>query len=173
MRSKFWLLGVALCGAAACVPKPEQPAPQPKAPAPAPAPPAPPPASADWRDIALTPGNWTYGTTPEGSAARFGTAGASRFAVHCRRAERRVVLAIEGAHAGPMIVRTSSLARSLALSVQQQPIAASQAVLAASDPLLDAIAFSRGRFTVEVPGAPMIVIPAWPEPARVIEDCRS
>jgi hypothetical protein len=32
--------------------------------------------------------------------------------------------------------------------------------------------FSRGRFTVEVPGAPMLVIPAWPEPARVIEDCR-
>jgi hypothetical protein len=44
--------------------------------------------------------------------------------------------------------------------------------LQARDPLLDQIAFSRGRFTIEAPGAAMLVIPAWPEAARVIEDCR-
>jgi hypothetical protein len=45
-------------------------------------------------------------------------------------------------------------------------------VLAATDPLLDAIAFSRGRFAVEAPGLPTLILPTWPEPARVVEECR-
>jgi hypothetical protein len=48
--------------------------------------------------------------------------------------------------------------------------------LAANDPFLDKLAFSRGRFVVAgaVSGqaAVRLVIPAWPEPARAIEDCR-
>lgn len=39
------------------------------------------------------------------------------------------------------------------------------------DPLLDAIAFSRGRIAVGLPGTSAIVLPAWAEPARVVEDC--
>jgi hypothetical protein len=72
-----------------------------------------------------------------------------------------------------MTVRTTSVARNLPLSVQTEPLAYVSGMVSANDPLLDAIAFSRGRFTVEVPGLPMLVLPAWPEPARVIEDCRS
>ena len=41
-----------------------------------------------------------------------------------------------------------------------------------TDPLLDAMAFSRGRFMLEMPGAPTLYLPAWPELSRVIEDCR-
>jgi hypothetical protein len=44
--------------------------------------------------------------------------------------------------------------------------------LPASDPLLEQMAFSRGRFLVTVEGGPSLVVPAWPELARVIEDCR-
>lgn len=44
--------------------------------------------------------------------------------------------------------------------------------LAAGDQLLDAIAFSRGRFGLEVPGLPPLVLPAYPELTRVVEDCR-
>ncbi|MFW2831304.1 hypothetical protein [Sphingomonas sp. ID0503] len=47
-----------------------------------------------------------------------------------------------------------------------------EAALRASDPFLDKIAFSRGRFTVSLAGQPRLVIPAWAEPGRVIEDCR-
>jgi hypothetical protein len=46
------------------------------------------------------------------------------------------------------------------------------APLPAADPLFDQMAFSRGRFTIAAEGLPMLVIPAWPEPARAIEDCR-
>ena len=46
------------------------------------------------------------------------------------------------------------------------------AELPRTDPLLDAIAFSRGRFAVSVSGTPALVLPAWPELTRVVEDCR-
>ena len=44
--------------------------------------------------------------------------------------------------------------------------------MAARDPLLDAIAFSRGRFSLEVAGLAPLYLPSWPELSRVIEDCR-
>lgn len=44
--------------------------------------------------------------------------------------------------------------------------------LPAGDPLLDAIAFSRGRFALEAAGLPTLYLPAWPELSRVVEDCR-
>ena len=42
----------------------------------------------------------------------------------------------------------------------------------AYDPLLDAIASSRGRIGFSTSGAPALVVPPWAEVARVIEDCR-
>ena len=139
-----------------------RPAPQPvSAPAPPPSPPPPPapsPPPEDWRDIALTPGDWRYG---EEGAARFGADGAG-FTIRCDRAGRRILLARDGA-AGTMTVRTSEGSRNFA---------SASAALPASDAFLDAIAFSRGRFTVEAAGVPMLVLPSWPEPSRVIEDCR-
>jgi hypothetical protein len=45
--------------------------------------------------------------------------------------------------------------------------------LTASDPLLDAIASSRGRIGFGVGVQPPLVVPPWPEPSRVIEDCRA
>lgn len=45
-------------------------------------------------------------------------------------------------------------------------------MLPASDPLLDQMAFSRGRFMVTAEGGASIVVPAWPEFARVVEECR-
>jgi hypothetical protein len=43
--------------------------------------------------------------------------------------------------------------------------------LGARDPLLDAMAFSRGA-AVEVAGLPALVLPADPAISRVVEDCR-
>jgi hypothetical protein len=40
------------------------------------------------------------------------------------------------------------------------------------DPLLDAMAFSKGRFAVEIGGLPTLYAPSWAEVTRVIEDCR-
>ncbi len=163
---------------AGCVPKreaPPTPAPQrPQAqPQPQPLPPAPPPRT-DWRDMPLTPGAWVYRSQGNTSQALFGPAsGEAAFIVRCDRVRREVSLWREGTTSGNMMtVRSTERARNLPLSVQAQPLPYVWSALPASDRFLDATVFSRGRFAVEVPGTPMLVIPSWPEPARVLEDCR-
>ncbi|HEY1606810.1 MAG TPA: hypothetical protein VGF77_14555 [Allosphingosinicella sp.] len=170
---RAFTLGAAAAAAialAGCVPRPAapvapplMPVPPPPAPPVPPPPPAPPPPPQDWRDIALTPGDWTYRPDPGGSVATFGTA-APDFALRCLSAVRQMVMERTGAAAGArLVVRTSFGTRTVA----------SGTPLPAGDPLLDQMAFSRGRFTIAAEGLPMLVIPAWPEPARTIEDCRS
>jgi hypothetical protein len=121
----------------------------------------------DWADSALSPGEWTY--SGDGFAA-FGPAGRPSFTIRCEPS-RQVSLSRTGAATSTALtVRTSSTARTLPARSSAGALAAT---LAASDPFLDAMAFSRGRFTVETPGVPALVVPAWPEAARVVEDCRS
>lgn len=157
----LWMSGAALA-VSACVPSREAPPPAapppPTRPAPVPAPPPPPPA--DWRDAPLTPGTWTL--EQGGTAASYG----AHFQLRCDAAARRVALVRSGAAAGTMVIRTTYGARSLTMA------AGGQAALPANDPLLDQIAFSRGRFTVEIAGMPTLTLPSWAEPARVIEECR-
>ena len=169
-------LGVILL-AAACVPKPRSDAPPPlpprqePAPAPAPAPAAPP--VQDWGDLPLTPGAWTYAGEPSGSRASYGPAqGEAQFVLRCERAGRRILISRAGTDR-PLTLRTSYGARTVALVPQAGSPAHAAASLSASDALFDQIAFSRGRFTVDAPGAPRLVLPAWPETARVVEDCRA
>lgn len=121
-----------------------------------------PPPFEDWRDRALTPGEWTYAAVTGGSEARFGLEGeAARLTMRCDTARRQVLLARDTA-APVLEVETTFGRRVLAPATE----------MAAGDPLLDEIAFSRGRFLVRTMGLPTLTIPAWPEPARVIEDCR-
>ena len=81
-----------------------------------------------------------------------------------------VTLALPGPAALPpgttLTITTSDTSRSFALS------GAPTLTLSPHDPILDAIAFSRGRFMVAVTGGPRLILPAWAEVARVIEDCR-
>lgn len=163
---------------AGCVPRPA-PTPQQQAPRPAPPPaPAPAPApqpSADWRDLLLTPGSWSYRVDAAGTQALFGPAGfGASFTLRCDKSRRTISLMRQGITTGnTMTIRTSFGQRNFPLSVQTNPIPYVFSTLPVADPFFDTIAFTRGRFTVQVPGTDMLIIPAWPEPARVIEDCRS
>jgi hypothetical protein len=115
------------------------------------------------RAAPLTAGSWLYRPTASGSESRFGT----RFLISCNRASRTVAIQrLDSATSsvGPLVIATDTLARTLP---------AGGASLRANDPLLDAIAFSRGRFIVTGDGGEMLVLPAWPEAARSIEDCRN
>jgi hypothetical protein len=175
--ARIWMLLGAAAAATACAPRretppPEQPRQQVRTPAPLP--PAPPPPPADWRDMPLSQGAWSYRNEGAVSRAVFGPAASEgSFIVRCDRASRQVSLWRQGTATGNMMtVRTSYQARNFPLSVQTDPLPYVFSGVPASDRFLDGIAFSRGRFTIEVPGTPMLVIPAWPEPARVIEDCR-
>ncbi len=170
------LLGT-IATAVACVPRREPPPPpepqRPIARPPVQAPPPPPP-RADWRDIPLTPGTWSYRNEGQVSFAMFGPAASQpAFIIRCDHAARDLRLSRQGsAAANGLTIRTSYSARTFPVTVQAQALPYLSAVLPANDRFLDGIAFSRGRFTVEVPGLPMLVLPAWAEPARVLEDCR-
>lgn len=119
----------------------------------------------------LTPGSWVYsGDGGSTSSATFGSPGNPAFRIYCETPTRSVFLQRFGVAASrTMAVRTSFGARSLAIEPGAQ---FSTATLTARDPFLDNLIFSRGRISVEVAGLPMLVIPAWAEPARVVEDCR-
>lgn len=75
---------------------------------------------------------------------------------------------VPGANA--ITIRTETLDRALRADTSDSSVTA---VLSASDPLLEAMAFSKGRFAVLVAGGPQLFLPAWPEVTRVIEECRS
>jgi hypothetical protein len=174
---RFPVILAAAAVLAGCVPAARTPAPDPvRAAAPVLAP-APPPV--DWRDRPATPGTWTYRRQDRGrSVASYGQADAA-FALRlvCDPGSRSVTMSMAGAPgARPVTVRTSSVTRTLPAAFIAQadarPPFTHDIRLGADDPLLDAIAFSRGRFVVEQAGTPALVVPAWPEIGRVIEDCR-
>lgn len=147
-------------------PAPVRPAPPPPISRPVPAPPV-----LDWQDLPLSPGSWTY-DGGQGLQASFG-ASAPGFVLRCDLQSRQMLLMRPGITTGNvMTVRTTDTRRSLPLSVSPNTAATPYVSLNTDDPLLDSIIFSRGRFTIEVPGLPMLVLPSWPEPARVVEDCR-
>jgi hypothetical protein len=119
-------------------------------------------------------GDWSYTATADGSEARFADAtGNPQLIVHCTRATRHVSISKPASAAAPSInVWTSSQTRSVPssfnpatgrLSFDLQPY----------DALLDAIATSRGRIGFSVGTQPALVVPPWPELARVVEDCRA
>ena len=129
--------------------------------------------AADYTAAPVAGGSWRYVPVAGGSDARFIDATATiRLTIHCTRATRRVMISHTSAvPASSMAVWTSSAARTLPGGFDPKGMRVS-AEVAATDPLLDAIAFSRGRFAVSLPGSSALVVPAWPETARAIEDCR-
>ena len=170
MAARF-RLGAA-CGAlgalAACTTAPAPPAPPPVAAPPPPAAPPPrdlPPVS--WQDRTPTPGDWRYVDGPNARAS-YGSADAL-FTVECTGDGHIRFMWPRAAAAGTIAIRTTSSERALPASAGADGISAT---LTATDPLLDEIAFSRGRILVQAEGQADLVLPTWPEPARVIEDCR-
>jgi hypothetical protein len=161
-------LTLVLAALSACVPAPQLAPRETPPPRSAPPPPPLPPAPRDWRDAPATPGGWSWSREGNGSVARFGE---GLFAIRCVGAGGPIRVERAGAARGPlpMTITTTSLARPLTAQPVGNMVAAS---LSARDPLLDAMAFSRGRIAVEVAGTAPLYIPAWPEMARVIEECR-
>lgn len=108
--------------------------------------------------LTIAPGQWVHSSTPTGSEARYG----AYLTIRCDRASRTVTIMRPGLAPQPLAIVTSALSRTVPTGGRLQ----------ANDSLLDAIAFSRGRFLVSGGGA-ALAIPSWPEAARSIEDCRN
>jgi hypothetical protein len=118
-------------------------------------------------------GDWTYAATATGSEATFANAGAQpQLTIRCTRATRRITIAKPTSTAAPLLwVWTSSQTRNLPASYDAAAARVS-AELAAYDPLLDAMAASRGRIGFSTSGVAALVVPPWGDVGRVIEDCR-
>lgn len=131
------------------------------------------PAGVNPANMAMRAGSWSYATTAIGSEASFiDASGAPQLSLRCVRANRSLVLSVRGVPATSLSIWTSALSRSVPATYDAASGRVS-ASLAANDRLLDEIAFSRGRFSFAVAGLSPVVVPARPEAARAIEDCRN
>jgi len=124
---------------------------------------APSPAPADWRNRPVTAGAWTWRSSAESSEALFSDGTGVQLVIRCTRASRRVSFSRS-------LIPTTVPIR-IATTSSERTLPPGNGLLA-TDPLLDAIAFSRGRLWVDVQGASPLILRSAAEPARAIEDCR-
>jgi hypothetical protein len=118
-------------------------------------------------------GSWVYAATAGGSEATFNDpSNRPQLTIRCTRSNRRVAILKNAPNPSPsMWVWTSSQTRSLPTTYDSSSARVS-ADLGAYDPLLDAIASSRGRIGFSTSGLAALVVPPWADVVRVIEDCR-
>lgn len=156
------LLAVLLAGCVAA-PKPAVPPPRPPVVvAPPPAPVLPPPPAQPWDELPVTEGGWQLAA--DGRTARFvDDGGVERAAIACAVPGRIVRIGLNAERTMRLGILTSSELRDLML-------ADGSADVPVGDPILDAIAFSRGRFALRA--SQLLVLPVQAEIGRVIEDCR-
>ena len=166
---------VAIAAVAACAPPPKPaPAPRPQVQRPEPVQPRPvtPARSDSWIDQPRTPGTWRWAIVEGKSAANYA---GGEFTMVCESASNKLALVRRGVTSAPsaqMTIRTTGESRVVSAVRVGGDMPAVVAVLPPRDSLLDAMAFSRGRFAVEVAGLPTLYLPSWTEVSRVIEDCR-
>ena len=132
-----------------------------------------PSAAADHSYSPVSPGAWTYRAVSGGSEATFvDSTNTARIVVLCSTVTRLVTISrISTAPAATLSFWTSSVTRDLPARFDANARRVITQV-AARDPLLDAMVFSRGRFAISMPGSPALVVPAGTEVAHVVEDCR-
>ncbi len=183
MKTHFAYLLTSFAFLNGCSSTPPAPPPQntTSVPAPPPAPrltPATVPTPADWQDRPAAAGQWAYRPDGKGSIALFGPAGAdARFAIRCDLSAKRIYLTHPGqfpsGEGGKMLVRASTSMKSFEAGNTGGAPALIGASVDPRDPQLDAMAFSRGTFLIGIKGMADLILPAWPEIARVVEDCRT
>ena len=177
---------VSILALAACVPAtktppaqvaaPSRPAPARPAPVQAPTMTSPTSAETNWMDIPATAGDWAFTAFPFGSQAMFrGPAGMeTALSLSCNAQSRQVTLLRLGRSDRPLSMRilTETASRSGIAEPVAEQFPGVVLRLDPNDPLLDAMALSKGRFAVEVEGLAPLYLPSHAEVSRVIEDCR-
>lgn len=174
-------LALVSCAPAAKAP-PVAAAPAPRVPVSAAAParpaPQPAPASSDWMDAALSLGAWIYQDFGPGNGKRSLFADPDDtyyFSLSCATGPdgMQVQFTRTGNPAKrylAMTIRTETAQRTLTGERFGSKIII--AGVPATDPLLDAMALSKGRFAVEVEGEAPLILPSHAEVSRLVEDCR-
>ena len=127
-----------------------------------------------WTDWELSPGAWVYRQDERGSIALFGAIGSDALVtLRCDKVRARLFLSRASDVGGTMTVRASSTSKAISVQPTGGKPAYAASEVGVGDPILDAMAFSRGRVALELNGALNIAIPVWSEIGRVVEDCRA
>ncbi len=176
MQTRHLILSIVITLSACAAPPPppaREPAPMPKPVIVTPAQPL--LQTGDWTVWRLAAGEWVYRRDERGSVALFGVSGENaKVTLRCDTSRKRVYLAREGsATIGKTVIRSSSSMKEFAANPTggTPPYLASE--IMPNDPILDAMAFSRGRIAIEVTGQPPVAIPSWAEITKIVEDCRA
>lgn len=124
-------------------------------------------------DAPQTPGNWSYRDAANSSAASFAKRGQMPvLVITCDKMAKRVrfVRRVEKPSNRAVWIETETVRR----EAQAEPLGKNNVrwQFDGRDPVLDAMAFSKGRFAVAVAGEKPLLPPSWTEVSRVIEDCR-
>ncbi|RVU03849.1 hypothetical protein EOE18_13365 [Novosphingobium umbonatum] len=166
------LLLLTLTLAACTVPPAAPPAPAPVVAAPRPAPP-PVAQPLDWQSAPVAEGHWQLDTGHRPAQARF-AAPSQQLTAQCSSDHRFVQITLHASHSAPL-TPTLAITTSRGQRVLDASLLEGSRLLVnlpVGEKLLDAIAFSRGRWMVEVPGLAPLILPATPEFGRVVDDCR-
>jgi len=123
-------------------------------------------AAVDWRDAPLAPGAWALQIAGRVSAASYGGA----ITMACRDGVVEIALPGPASSPAPQFTIITSSRRADRSGLADDAL---RLRIPAGDGLLDAIAFSRGRFAVEAEGRGRLILPADPVISRVVEDCRA
>ena len=131
-------------------------------------------------DAPRTSGNWSYNDLGFATQALYSNDGQDVFVIQCMvedpaSSTKRIALGRPGTFDTdvPMRILTETTERGFtAKSFTYGPTSGVRVFISARDPLLDAMALTKGRFAVETSGSPTLYLPAWAEVTRVIEDCR-
>jgi hypothetical protein len=126
-------------------------------------------------DAPQTAGDWFFSSGADSSTASFGPPESEAiFGLSCNFGSRAITLIQEGEASGPVpvTIRTETTDRTLTAQPTGTELPAIAVTLNPRDPILDAMALSKGRFAVQTLGLPALYTPAGPEITRVIEDCR-
>jgi hypothetical protein len=124
----------------------------------------------DWHDAPLNAGAWRWEAGNGVSRARFGTPEQMVAEIACHAGTINILLPHKAA-VEPTLFALSTATKSWQATAQAGASGYSVA-LDARDRVWDALAFTRGRFALELGGVGMVVLPADPAISRVVEDCR-
>jgi hypothetical protein len=130
----------------------------------------------NYLDAPRSQGSWTYIPDDNGGQAAYGSGGSNNtvFALTCFKAAGQIGLMrmIDGSNPSAIRIKTETTERTLDASPIDTQSNILMALVVASDPILDSMAITKGRFVVAVEGERTLYLPAWAEVTRVIEDCR-
>ena len=126
--------------------------------------------SGSWIDWPITPGDWVYRQDARGSIALFGQAGADALVtLRCDRQRGRIYLARSSSQQGANFnLRSSARLKQLTArtTAGTKPYVAAE--IMPNDPIMDALAYSRGRIALETTGELSLALPVWSEIGRIV-----